>query len=500
MSGAGAVQVGDRIRVVRGARLPGSDAVVDLTLTDGLVSAIVPTGAAAAGPVLEADGRWVIPGLWDHHVHLTPWSLRAQRTSLAGLTSPEEVAATMGAVAPDAAGVRVGIEFRDGLWADPPTLAVLDAATGPVPTYLVNADLHSVWLNSAAMERSGLPVTEEGVLREEAAFRVAKSLDDLGDDRVDAAVSAAGRAAAARGVVGVVDLDMAWNASAWQRRTEGGFDALRVRFGIYPADLPRALDEGLRSDDPVAGGAAGGGAGLARVGGLKVITDGSLGTRTAACHHPYGDVGTTGLLTVPPTELRDLLAAATAGGLRVHVHAIGDLAVTNALDAFAATGAVGSMEHAQLVAPGDLPRFAELGVAASLQPTHAVDDRDLADQEWSGTSSLRYPQRAFFDAGATVLFGSDAPVATLDPWVTIANAVARSDDDRPGWSPEEAVTPAQALAASTEHGSTGSTGIAPGMVADLALCDADPLASPPEVLRTMPIGATLLGGRLTHLA
>lgn len=489
-------QIGDRVQSLRGARLPGASTLVDLTLADGLVTAVSAAGRdRPSGVVLEADGRWVIPGLWDHHVHMTPWSLRAQRTSLAGLTSPQAAAAALGAVAPDAAGIRVGVGFRDGLWVDPPTLAVLDAATGGVPTYLVNADLHSVWLNSAALRREGLPLVDEGVLREEPAFRVAKALDEVGDDRVDAAVGAAARAAAARGVVGVVDLDMAWNATAWRRRTAQGFDALRVRFGIYPADLPRALAEGLRSDDPVDGAG-----GLARVGGLKVITDGSLGTRTAACHHPYGEVGTTGLLTVAADQLQDLLAAATAGGLRVHVHAIGDLAVTTALDAFAATGAVGSMEHAQLVAPGDLARFAELGVAASLQPTHAVDDRDLADREWSRTPSLRYPQRAFFDSGATVLFGSDAPVATLDPWVTIANAVARSDDARPGWHLEEAVTTAQALAASTEQGSRGSIRVAPGMVADLALCEADPLTSSPAVLRTMPIGATLLGGRLTHLS
>ena len=142
-------------------------------------------------------------------------------------------------------------------------------------------------------------------------------------------------------------------------------------------DLERAIRAGLRSgelheDAPEAG------RGLIHVGPLKIISDGSLGTRTAACSHAYpGDPENFGVLTVPPAELAELLTVATGAGLAVAVHAIGDRAVTGALDAFTASGAVGTIEHAQLVRHADLARFGRLGIIASVQPQHALDDRDL---------------------------------------------------------------------------------------------------------------------------
>ena len=477
----------------------------DVVLAGGEIVDIAPRGALRpAGEVLDGGGGWLVPGLWDHHVHMNQWARTSRRVSLADARSAAEAAARIGASAADDAGVRVGIDIRDGLWPDAPTLAVLDAATGGIPSYLLSADLHSVWLNSAAFARAGRPANRRGMLREEEAFAVMRHLDLADPARVDAWVGDAAADAAARGLVGVVDLDMEWNEQAWARRISGGFDALRVEFGVYPDMLGRALTEGLRSGDQARGvtGERAAFAELARVGPLKVISDGSLGTRTAACSHPYPGGEDHGRLNVDRDELLELMTRATAGGLACAVHAIGDVACSHALDAFGITGAWGTIEHAQLVAHVDIQRFARLGVAASIQPMHALDDRELLDAYWAEQTALAYPMRALADAGATLLFGSDAPVAPIDPWRSIAEAVGRrregeGDGDGGAWQPEQAVTVEQALAASTR----GGTGIVrPGTAADLVIVGADPFTANPEALRGMAVRATLLGGRVTHLA
>ena len=473
----------------------------DVVISGGEVVDIAPRGALRPkGEVLDGRGGWLVPGLWDHHVHMSQWAHASRRVSIGHGTSAAETAGLIGAVPPASDGTRVGVGFRDGLWPDAPSRAALDATTGTVPTYLISADLHSMWLNSAALHRAGRGDHPTGLLREDDAFTVMRDLDDVASGHSDAWVAAAAAEAAARGVVGIVDLDMAWNEEQWARRVSSGFDALRVEFGVYPDLLDRALADGLRSGDVVRGVSADRAAfaELVRVGPLKVITDGSLGTRTAACTHAYpGDGRDFGALNVDEIRLLELMTAATAGGLRCAIHAIGDLAASNALDAFALTGAWGSIEHAQLVAHADVPRFARLGVAASVQPTHALDDRELIEAYWSEQTALAYPLRALTDAGATLLFGSDAPVAPIDPWGAIAEAVGRQRGIDPAWHPEQAVSHETALAASTHN---GAGLVRPGSVADLAIVGADPLASPAEALRAMPVEATLIAGRITHLA
>lgn len=497
---------GEQVDVIASVRLacrdridPFGDDPVDVHLAHGVIADIAPVGALPRrGVVLDAQGGFLVPGLWDHHVHLVSWALAAGRQPLGHATSAAHAARIMADAPVQPDGRRVGMGFRDGLWPDRPSRDVLDAATGETPTYLVNADLHSVWLNSAALRREDHAPAGDGMLREADAFALQVRLGDLPTEVSDRMVADAAAAAAARGVVGLVDLEMTWNDEAWSRRVAGGFDALRVEFGIYPEHLDRALAEGLRTGELVRGAASD----LVRVGPVKVITDGSLGTRTAACSHAYpGDPHNHGILTVPPGVLEDLMTRATAGGLACAIHAIGDLANTHALDAFAATGAWGTIEHAQLVAHADLPRFARLGVGASVQPEHALDDRDLTDTIWAEQTALAYPLRALADTGATLLFGSDAPVSTLDPWAAMAAAVFRVRDGREPWHPGEAVAAATALAASTHHGSGSDAAmIAPGAVADLAVCAHDPLTASAHKLRTMPVAATLLAGRVTHVA
>lgn len=496
--------VGAQVGTITGTRVAGPgreflpiDGPVDVFLAGGAIVDIAPAGAIRPrGEVLDADGAWLVPGLWDHHVHVVQWALQAQREPLGHAESAAHAAQIMGSAALQRDGRRVGTGFRDALWPDVPRLDVLDAATGDVPTYLINADVHSVWLNSAALRREGHGLDASGILREAPAFEISRRLNDIDPATADALVATMAKDAASRGIVGLVDLDMAWNESAWERRLGAGFDTLRVEFGIYPDYLERAITEGLRTGDPVRGAASD----LARVGSLKVITDGSLGTRTAACSQPYpGDPHNHGILAVAPERLLELMTAATGAGLSCAIHAIGDTANSHALDAFALTGAAGTIEHAQLVAHADIPRFARLGVGASVQPEQAIDDRDATDTIWAEQTAMPYPLRALADTGANLLFGSDAPVSPLDPWAALAAAVYRTRDGRPAWHPEQGVDAATALAASTYGGSATPALIEPGARADLALCSRDPLAASEAELRSMIVSATLIAGRLTHL-
>lgn len=470
------------------------DEPVDIFIVDGRIVDIAPTGALSPrGRVLAADGAWAVPGLWDNHVHTVQWALTSERAPLGHAESAAAAAGAMSGVPPLADGRRVGTGFRDALWPDRPSLELLDTATGGVPTYLINADVHSVWLNSAALAREGFR-SEDGVLRETDAFEISRRLNAVDAAHGDRAMVRAGEQAAARGVTGLVDFDMAWSAEAWPRRVQAGFASHRVEFAVYPFDLERAVDAGLRTGElhekaetPAHG------KGLVRVGPLKIITDGSLGTRTAACSHAYpGDPGNFGMLTVPSDELVGLLTRATGAGLGVAVHAIGDRAITSALDAFTTTGAAGSIEHVQLVRHTDLARFARLGVIASVQPQHAVDDRDLVDRHWSEQTSIGYPLASLRASGAQLRFGSDAPVAPLDPWQAISAAVSRTADERAAWHPEERITVDQALEASVR------TSLRPGEPADIVLCAANPLTSTGPALRSMSVLSTVLGGHVTH--
>ncbi|WP_194419685.1 amidohydrolase [Microbacterium abyssi] len=489
--------VGDAVAAVRGVRIagPGREHLadsepVDIHLDGDRIIDIAPAGALrTTGLVLEGDGAWIVPGLWDNHVHTIQWALASEREQLGQVSSAAEAAARMSSVAALPDGRRVGTGFRDALWPDAPSLETLDAATGGAPTYLINADVHSVWLNSAALRREGFS-SPDGMLREEDAFEISKRLNAVETAHGDRAVAAAGTAAAARGVTGIVDFDMAWNAESWARRVDGGFGSQRVEFAVYLSDLTRAIAEGLRTGEALAGAGE-----LVRMGPLKVITDGSLGTRTAACSHPYpGDDTDFGVMNVSPEDLIELLTQAVGAGLGVAVHAIGDRAVSSALDAVTATGATGTIEHAQLVRHADIARIARLGLAASVQPQHALDDRDLVDGYWAHQTALGYPMASLLRAGAALRLGSDAPVAPLDPWQAIAAAVHRTDDERDPWHPEERLTLDEALAASVRGE------VRPGERADLVLCGADPRTASMTTLRSMPVAATLLGGRLTHCA
>ncbi|MEO3934807.1 amidohydrolase family protein [Micrococcaceae bacterium Sec7.4] len=479
--------------VLASVRLPCGAELYHVHVANGVVSRISPAGMtrASASRVVDLDGRYVIPGLWDEHVHMTQWALAANRIDLSGAASARAAADVVRSYlsGPDVGGLTVvGVGFRDAVWADVPSLGLLDGATRGVPTALLSHDLHCVWLNSAAASRYGVAVDASGLLREEPAFELTRELGKLPDAVVDAWVRDSGKAAAARGIVGIVDFEMTWNRDVWLRRVAGGFDSFRVEAGVYPQDLARAVAEGMRTGQELDGGA-----GLLRVGPLKVLIDGSLNTRTAYCVDPYPHGGR-GLLTVSEAELLELLFRARESGLVPAVHAIGDGANEVALNAFAAAGIAGRIEHAQFVRGQDFARFGELGLTASVQPAHALDDRDAADSNWAGRTDRAFPLRSLLAGGATLALGSDAPVAPLEPWTAMSAATTRSrQDGREPWHPEQALTRQEALAASTR----GRGRIRVGDPADFAVLDGDPLAVSDAVFAAMPVAATLVAGRFT---
>ena len=487
--------------ILTDARLVGSDgSPVDVLIESGEVSAIASGITPAPGvDVVDLGGRWLAPGLWDSHVHMDQWALARRRLDLSTARSAAHAASLVGEKLrddpPPSGQPLVGYGFFDALWADEPTRGVLDSVSGDVPVVLVSNDLHAAWLDSAALARYGYGGHPTGLLREQDAFDVSTRVSAIPDELLDRWVAEASAAAAARGVVGIVDLEMSFSIDRWARRVADGDRSLRVSAGVYPADLDRVIERGLRTGDVVDGTG-----GLVTMGPFKIITDGSLNTRTAFCHDPYagleGTPAARGLSAYDADELVDWLRRASSAGLVPAVHAIGDAANALALDALEAVGCGGSIEHAQLVDAHDVARFARLGIVASVQPEHAMDDRDVADRLWAGRTDRAFAFESLAAAGVTLRLGSDAPVAPLDPWVSMAAAVSRSRDGREAWHPEQRLVSSVALAASTR----GRSSVEAGSVADLVVTESDPLSAADVDLRAFDVAATLLGGRFTHVA
>ncbi|MEV5840828.1 amidohydrolase [Streptomyces sp. NPDC051985] len=484
-------------------RLGAGGPLVAVRVADGGVTHVVPEHEAGAGAVpvagervLDLAGRVLLPGLWDAHVHLAEWASARRRLDLAGTASAREVADRVREHGRGASGATVlfGYGFRDGLWADAPHKRLLDAVLPDRPVALVSADLHAVWLNSAGLALAGRGDHPTGLVREREGHEVLSALPEASAEEVDDWVADACRAAAARGVTGVIDFQFGDTVAAWERRSAVAPPAVRVAAAVYPDHLDAAIARGLRTGSEI--GLRGGGP--VRVGPLKLFTDGSLNTRTALCRDPYpgleGTDGAHGLEQTPPHELVRLMRRAAAEGIEPAVHAIGDHANTVALDAFEAVRCRGRIEHAQLLSPEDLPRFAELGVTAGVQPRHATDDRDVADRYWAGRTGRAFAYADLLAAGARLEFGSDAPVSPLDPWLAVASAVGRTDDGRPAWHPEQCLPVRDALAAAAR----GRRLVRVGDPADLVVVDTDPLAADPDTLRTMPVHATMTDGRWTH--
>jgi predicted amidohydrolase YtcJ len=479
---------------------------------DRIAGAVGTHETALASPdVVDLGDRCVLPGFADSHTHFATWALARGEVRLEDTRSLDEALArvreAIGSVR--RGGWLRGRGWRSGDWspAVEPTRQLLDEVTGEVPTALLARDSHSLWLNSAALARGdgdlrvpgGVVEVDEsgeptGVLREESAWHFRDTAIEIADDEYVAAMRAGMRVANARGVTSVHDKD-GWLGALrfWQRLGADEALSLRVWQSVPHQQLPQLEEVGLRS---------GFGNPMLRLGYLKVFMDGTLGSQTARL------LDGSGVEITSRDELAEIVRRAANAGFPVAVHAIGDAANRDALDAFEATsdewqplGLRHRIEHAQLLAPEDVPRFGELGVAASVQFSHAPSDRDLADRFWGGETHRAYAWRSLLDAGAVVANGSDAPIEELDPWAGIVAGVLRTLDDRPPWHPEQAVTVEEALLATTvtpawlarDERRRGK--LLPGYLADLVVLDRDPLAIPLDELPDVRVVATMVGGR-----
>jgi predicted amidohydrolase YtcJ len=457
---------------------------------------------------VDLGGRCVLPAFTDSHVHFPTWSLAQDDVQLDGVGSLAEALDRVRA-APPGRWVR-GTGWRDAAWEAQPTAAALDEVTGSTPAALWAKDYHSLWLNSAALaladgdleveagvvERDG-DGQPSGVLREESAWRFRDRYLLPPDDEFVEAMREGLRIAAARGVTAVHDKD-GWLGAPrlWQRLLDEASLTLRV-WQSLPADhLARIEELGL---PPGLGGD------FLRVGYLKAFMDGTLGSQTARLLDGSGVEITSG------ARLAEIIRQASRLGWPVAVHAIGDAANQDALDAFEATredwaprGLRPRIEHAQLLAEEDIARFGKLGVAASVQFSHAPSDRDIADRLWAGQTGRAYAYRSLRESGALLANGSDAPIEELDPLAGIRAGVLRTLDEREAWHGEQAVTVEQALEATTVNpawlaGDERRRGkLVPGYLADLVVLDRDPLAIPPEELPEVQVVATMVGGRWVY--
>ncbi|HEU5213725.1 MAG TPA: amidohydrolase [Gaiellaceae bacterium] len=464
--------------------------------------------ALASPDRVDLGGRCVVPGFSDAHVHFPTWAVARSEVRLEDTRSLDEalvlVREALGGVRPG--GWLRGRGWRGADWGAEPTRADLDAVTGAVPAALLARDSHSLWLNSAALARAngdletaGGVVERDaageptGVLREAAAWRFRDLHVEVTDDEYIAAMRAALRVAAARGVTAVHDKDGWLGANRLFQRlhTEHAL-TLRVWQSLPANKLAEIEALGLRArlgDD------------WFRLGYLKTFMDGTLGSQTARL------LDGTGVEITSRDELAETVRRGARAGWPVAVHAIGDRANRDALDAFDETrddwaprGLRPRIEHAQLLASSDIARFAALGVAASVQFSHATADRDVAERFWAGRLEGAYAFRSLIDSGAVVANGSDAPIEELDPLAGIRAGVLRTLDDRPAWRPEQAVTVEQALVATCVTpawlaGDERRRGkLLPGYLADLVVLDCDPL----EDVAGAEVVATMAGGRWVH--
>jgi predicted amidohydrolase YtcJ len=482
------------LRQVRVVPLDGQAAIdpVDVLIEDGLIAGLGPAAGAHRVPAVAGEGRWLIPGLWDAHVHLAQWALAARRMDLSQTSSPGEVLAVVARSVRDRpAGDRrpiVGTGHRAGTWPRPVTVAELDAVSGEVPVALINSDCHHGWLNTAALDALGLARRDTVVAEAEwfAAYPLVVTV--LEGSPTPADYRRVLGEAAARGVAGLVDFEFSAPWRDWAERWHEGCDLLRIRWSPYPDQLDSVRAAGLRS-----------GAGLPgaderlTAGSLKIISDGSLGTRTAWCYEPYADTGGYGAPNQSDGDLAELLAEGRRTGLSVATHAIGDRALDAAVKAYAATGARGSIEHAQLTTSQGIAEMSRLGLTASVQPAHLLDDHRTTDRVWAGQADRSFTLRTLLDRGVEVALGSDAPVAPLDPWLAIATAVHRGRPGDEPWHPEQAITTAEAIAASVD-----GRRIAVGQPGDVALLGFDPLRCDAARLRAMRADLTCVAGQVVH--
>ena len=469
----------------------------------------------------DMDGATMLPGLIDAHIHLMWYGLSLRELDLRG-ASREELLAQ---VAARAAEVPVGTWIRgrgwdQNVWSDGrfPTAVELDGVAPHHPVALIAKSAHALVANTPAAQAAGIAAempdppqgkigrdvtgVPDGMFFEAAMNLILDAVPEPALGAVVAALATAQEHLLAAGITGVHDVDDNPAFAAFQELRREGRLRVRVVKYVRRASLDGVLAAGLRTgfgDDRL------------RFGGLKLFADGALGSRTAALFEPYqGEPDNVGLLTLEPDQLREIATRAAAGGLAMAIHAIGDRAHRVVLDVLEAVRPLAPqlrhrIEHVQLIRPEEQRRLARAGVVASMQPVHATHDMAMADRYWGRRTANAYAWRSLLEAGATLAFGSDAPIERFDPFQGLYAAVTRRREDGTpgpeGWHPEQRLTLQEALRAYT-WGAAYAAGmedrlglLIPGYHADLVVLDRDVFRLPPEALLETRVRRTMVGGR-----
>lgn len=496
--------------------------------------------------VIDLHNRPLLPAFTDSHIHFLSYALSRQRLDLSATRSAEEAAAIVAHQAaryPSDRWLR-GHGWDRNIWADKtmPTKALLDAVAPEHAVALESKDLHCVWANSKALAQAGItaatpdppggvivrdPHTGEptGILLEAACKLVSRVYPQPTLAECTDAVKEATPLAWAAGITGIHQMGDAPDARAFrtfQLLHQQGELGLRVAYYIPQENLEAAIAVGLRS---------GFGDERLRIGGVKLFVDGSLGSRTAWMLEPFEDEPHNhGVSRLEPARLLELVRRATAAGLSVAVHAIGDRANREAIEAIAATRRMvpstfppadsaswadaqlrHRIEHAQLLHPDDIPRLARERIVASMQPIHCTSDMEMAELHWGEPRCAgAYAWRSLLDAGVPLAFGSDAPVESPDVLAGIHAAVTRRRADGfpglEGWHPEQRLSVAEAIHAYTlgaayaagEERWRGS--ITPGKLADLVVLSEDIFACEAMDILAARVDMTIFDGRVAYTA
>ena len=491
---------------------------------------------APGARVLDLGGRCVVPGLTDSHIHFA-WY--AQTLGLLDLAAAATLDQLLDLVAQRARETSPGECILGQGWNQErwparrfPTAAGLDRVAPVHPVMLRARSGHALVANSLALHKAGITAQTpdppggrigrdatgrpDGMLFEDSAMELVASLvPSPGPGEVAGLLRRAFPHAWRVGLTAIHDMDGSSAFAAYQYLHARGELGLRVVKYLPASALDCALEIGLR---------AGLGDDWLRIGGLKAFADGALGPRTAAMLAPYaGEPDNLGILTIDEEALHTLAHKATAGGLPLAVHAIGDRAnrlVLDTLSGLRGDGACSSppfpplssrhrIEHVQLLHPADVPRLAALGVVASMQPIHATQDCEMAGRYWGERCATAYAWRSLLQAGTLLAFGSDCPVEDLNPFLGLHAAVTRrrANDGFPGpqgWIPHQRLTVEEALHAYT-LGAACAAGLedrlgslAPGKLADLVVLDRDIFACDPLEIPHTQVVATMVGGRFVY--